>query len=69
MRVTDIRRKLLALAGLAVLATLAWYTMDAGKVRMLVMVLLGGFALRIALTARGSQADADEESGHHEGLQ
>ncbi len=62
MRVTGIRRKLLALAGLAVLATLAWYTMDPGRVRLLVMVLLGGFALRIALTAKGSQADAADES-------
>jgi len=69
MRVTGVRRKLLALAGLAVLATLAWYTMDTGKVRMLVMVLLGGFALRIALTAKASQADADEEAEPHEGLQ
>jgi hypothetical protein len=45
------KRRLIALAGLAVLAALAWFTMDAGKVRLLVMVLLGGFALRIALTA------------------
>ena len=68
MRVTGIRRKLLALAGLAVLATLAWYTMDAGKIRLLVMVLLGGFALRVALTAKASQADADAEEESH-GLQ
>ncbi len=54
------RRKLVALAGLAILAVLAWYTMDAGKVRLLVMILLGGFALRIALTNIGSRYDEGE---------
>ena len=51
MRFEGGKRKLVALAGLAVLAVLAWQTMDPGRVRMLVFVLLGGFALRIALTA------------------
>ena len=50
MAVAGAGRKLIALAGLAILAALAWTTMDAGKVRILVMILLGGFALRIALT-------------------
>jgi hypothetical protein len=49
------KRKLVALAGLAVLAALAWSTMDAGRTRILVFVLLGGFALRIALTAGRAQ--------------
>jgi hypothetical protein len=49
----------MALAVLAILAALAWYTMDAGRIRLLVMVLLGGFALRIALT-RGSPRDEAE---------
>jgi hypothetical protein len=50
MRVEGFRRKVFALLLLAALAALAWSTMDAGKVRMLVFVLLGGFALRILLT-------------------
>jgi hypothetical protein len=45
------QRKIVALLVLGVLAALAWSTMDAGKVRMLVFILLGGFALRILLTA------------------
>ena len=51
MRIAGSKRKLLALAFLAILAALAWYTMDAGKIRLVVMILLGGFALRVALTA------------------
>jgi hypothetical protein len=54
------RRKLVALAVLAVLAGLAWRTIDPGKVRTLVFVLLGGFALRIALTAGRSRYDEEE---------
>jgi len=51
MQVRGWQRKAVALLVLAVLAALAWGTMDSGKVRMLVFVLLGGFALRILLTA------------------
>ncbi len=50
MRIRGMQRKMVALLVLCVLAGLAWSTMDAGKVRMLVFVLLGGFALRILLT-------------------
>jgi hypothetical protein len=57
MAVTGGRRKAVALAGLAVLAVLAWYTMDAGNWRILVMILLGGFALRIAFTVDRSRYD------------
>ncbi len=57
MAVAGNRRKAIALAGLAVLAALAWYTIDAGKLRILVMILLGGFALRIALTGSRSRYD------------
>jgi hypothetical protein len=57
MAVAGDRRKAIALAGLAVLAALAWYTMDAGKMRILVMVLLGGFAFRVALTRNRSRYD------------
>jgi hypothetical protein len=55
------KRKFVALAGLAVLALLAWQTMDAGPVRLLVFVVLGGFALRIALTGGRSRYDDVEE--------
>jgi hypothetical protein len=57
MAVAGGRRKAIALAGLAILAALAWYTMDAGKLRILVMILLGGFAVRIALTHGHSRYD------------
>jgi hypothetical protein len=60
MAVAGGRRKAIALAGLAILAALAWYTMDAGKLRILVMILLGGFAFRIALTADRSRYDKTE---------
>jgi len=68
MRLTGNGRKLAALAGLAVLAALGWYTMDPGKVRLLVMVLLGGFAARIALSARTAQGD-DETGESRQSLQ
>ena len=64
MRVRGMQRKIVALLVLAALAGLAWSTMDAGKVRMLVFVLLGGFALRVLLTA-GRQYDEEENS--HQG--
>jgi len=51
MRVRGVQRKIVALLVLAVLAGLAWSTIDPGKVRMLVFVLLGGFGLRILLTS------------------
>ncbi|HZD47729.1 MAG TPA: hypothetical protein VE178_03195 [Silvibacterium sp.] len=62
MRFEGGKRKLVALAGIAVLAVLAWRTMDAGSIRLLAFVLLGGFALRIALTSGGSRYDVDEPS-------
>ena len=61
MRVAGAKRKLLALAGLAVLAALAWYTLDPGRVRLVVLVLLGGFALRIVLTPGSPRDDEDAE--------
>ncbi len=57
MRIAGSKRKLVALAFLAVLAALSWYTMEAGRIRLLVIVLLGGFALRIALTAASRSSD------------
>jgi hypothetical protein len=62
MRFEGGKRKLVALAGIAILAALAWQTMDAGRVRLLVFVLLGGFALRIALTCGRSRYDVEERS-------
>ena len=59
MRVRGMQRKIVALLVLAGIAALAWSTMDAGKVRMLVFILLGGFALRVLLTA-GRQYDEEE---------
>jgi hypothetical protein len=62
MRVDGVKRKIVALAGLAVLAALAWSTMDAGKFRILVMVLLGGFAIRVLLTQGRSRYDEAERT-------
>ena len=61
MRVEGTKRKLLALASLAVLAALAWTTMDPGRVRLVVVLLLGGFALRISLMTRKSPDEPDVE--------
>ena len=49
------RRKWIALGLLVVLAGLAVKTIDPGKVRSVVLVLLVFFALRIALTAAASR--------------
>jgi hypothetical protein len=62
MRLEGGKRKFVALAGLAILAVLAWQTMDAGRIRMLVFVLLAGFAVRIALTSGRSRYDVEEPS-------
>ncbi|MBT9332563.1 hypothetical protein D0Y96_016070 [Acidipila sp. 4G-K13] len=67
MQVKGGKRKWIALAGLAILAGLAWSTMDAGKFRILVMVLLGGFALRVLLTRGRSQYD-EAERAEEQGL-
>jgi len=61
MRVSGVKRKAMALAFLAVLAGLTWLTMDAGKIRLVVLILLGGFALRIALTTQGDKSDEPAE--------
>ena len=62
MRVERTKRKLLALASLAVLAILAWTTMDPGRIRLVVLVLLGAFALRIALSAARQEEEPAEET-------
>ncbi|MFZ0631261.1 MAG: hypothetical protein WAM56_08220 [Acidobacteriaceae bacterium] len=61
MRVEGTKRKLIALASLAVLAALAWTTMDPGRVRLVVVVLLGGFALRISLMTRRAPDEVEVE--------
>ncbi len=52
MKVEGWSRVLLALAVLGSTALLAWATMDGGRVRAGVLVLLAGFALRIVLITR-----------------
>ncbi len=42
-------RMLVALATMGVLASAAWFTMDAGRYRSLSLILLGFFAFRVLL--------------------
>ena len=48
-------RLIIALGVLAVLAILAWQTMEPGKFRSLTWVLLGFFAFRVVLGRLGSR--------------
>jgi len=48
-------RKWIALALLAALVGLAWKTIDPGKIRTAVVVVLAAFGLRIMLTASASR--------------
>jgi hypothetical protein len=50
-------KKWVSLAILAGLAGLAWTTIEPGKIRLVVWVLLASFALRIVLTALASRYD------------
>jgi hypothetical protein len=50
-------KKWISLAILAGLAGLAWLTMEPGKLRLVVLVLIGSFALRIVLATSGSRYD------------
>jgi hypothetical protein len=54
------KRKWIALGILAALAGLAWGTMEPGKIRLVVFVLIASFAVRIVLTATGSRYDDKE---------
>jgi hypothetical protein len=56
------RRRIVALAALAVLAAIAWQILDAGRIRTIVWILLGGFALRIALTPGRPRYDREESA-------
>ncbi|HET9789962.1 MAG TPA: hypothetical protein VFR08_01530 [Candidatus Angelobacter sp.] len=60
MAVAGVKRKVIALIGLAFVAGLAWTTLEAGTIRLVVMVVLGGFALRIALAHDRSRYDEKE---------
>ena len=51
------KKKWIAIAILALLAALARFTMEPGKIRLVVWVLLASFALRIVLTASASRYD------------
>jgi hypothetical protein len=55
------RKKWIALGLLAILAGLAWWTMQPGKIRLVVFVLIGSFALRIVLAASGSRYDRGKQ--------
>jgi len=48
-------RLAIALAAIALLAVVAWQTMDPGKFRSLTWVLLGFFAFRVILGRLGSR--------------
>ena len=52
MRLEGAQRVAAALAILLATGGLAWATMDAGRLRGGVLVILAGFALRIALARR-----------------
>ena len=66
------KRRGVALLLLAAVAGLAWETMDPGRVRWLVLVLLGGFAVRVLLSRRAGGELARETvsretgSGYHD---
>jgi hypothetical protein len=51
------RKKWIALAILAVVGGLARLTMEPGKIRLVVLVLIASFALRIVLATAGSRYD------------
>jgi hypothetical protein len=60
MAIARARRKWIALALLAALAGAVWGTMEPGRVRLVVFVVIASFALRIVLTASGSRYDDEQ---------
>ena len=50
-------KKWISLAILAGLAGLAWTTIEPGKIRLVVLILIASFALRIVLATTGSRYD------------
>jgi predicted membrane chloride channel (bestrophin family) len=53
------RKTVIALVLFGAVAVLAWQTMEPGKFRTLVFVILGGLALRVALGFRRSNIDSE----------
>ncbi len=60
MRFQGASRKYIALAALALLVGLAWFTLGPGKIRDVVCLILGFFAFRILLTQE-RKPDAPDE--------
>jgi hypothetical protein len=60
------KRTVAAIAVLAVVAGLAWFTMSDDKVRLVTLVLLGFFAFRIVLTAMRRSAERGQEQEKRE---
>ncbi len=58
---SSVSKKWIALGLLAVVAGLAWGTMEPGKIRLVVFVLIGSFALRIALARSASRYDSSKQ--------
>ena len=55
MRLSESRRAGVALAVLACTAALAWSTMEADRIRTVVLVVLAVFAVRIVLAVRRAE--------------
>jgi heme A synthase len=53
------RKTVITLVLFAAVAVLAWQTMEPGKFRTLVFVVLGGLALRVLLGWRRSSVDSE----------
>jgi hypothetical protein len=53
------RKTAIALVLFGTVAVLAWQTMEPGKFRTLVFVILGGLALRVVLGFRRSNIDSE----------
>jgi predicted membrane chloride channel (bestrophin family) len=53
------RKTVIALVLFGAVAVLAWQTMEPGKFRTLVFVILGGLALRVVLGFRRSNIDSE----------
>jgi hypothetical protein len=50
-------KKWISIAILAGIAGAAWFTMEPGKMRLVVVILIASFALRIVLATTGSRYD------------
>jgi hypothetical protein len=57
-----VKKTAIAIGLLALLAGAAWKTMEPGRTRLVVLLVLGGFALRILLAARSADAGSSDGS-------